>query len=45
MKKTNINGITIEEMLVLNAIGISFEINDGKIVNCIGGKVGVRNGK
>ena len=32
MKKTDINGITIEEMLVLNAIGISFQINDGKIV-------------
>ena len=46
MKKTdNINGITIEEMLVLNAIGISVEINDGKIVNCIGGKVGIKNGK
>ena len=45
MKKTDINGITIEEMLVLNAIGISFEINDGKIVNCIDGKVGIRNGK
>ena len=45
MKKTDINGITIEEMLVLNAIGISFEINDGKIVSCVGGKVGIRNGK
>ena len=45
MKKTNINGITIEEMLVLNAIGISVEINDGKSINCRGGKVGVRNGK
>lgn len=45
MKKTNINEITVEEMLVLNAIGISFEINDGKIINCIGGKVGIKNGK
>ena len=45
MKKTDINGITIEEMLVLNAIGISFEINDGKIVSCVGGKVGIKNGK
>ena len=39
MKKTDINGITLA--ITAKYSGTEYEINDGKIVNCIGGKVGI----